>query len=144
MKPKFLLRAATGCLLFFAIGHSIGHFTRHDVNDPKAKAVLQQMIENKFDMFGQLRSYDENYTGMSLNLILTLLAFAFILWILSTQTEKQPLFAKSILVPITICILGFSVTSFCYFFTMPAITCLLAAILTSWSIFKLKDRDIKS
>jgi len=141
MKPKLLLRIATGCLLFFAFGHSIGHFTRHNVNDPKAKEVLQQMTENKFDMFGQLRSYDENYTGMSLNLIFTLLAFASILWLLSSQTEKHSLIVKNILVPITICVFGFSVTSFLYFFTMPAITCLLTTILTTWAIFKLNDQN---
>jgi len=141
MKPKLLLWIATGCLLFFAIGHSIGHFTRHNVNDPKAKEVLHQMTENKFDMFGQLRSYDENYTGMSFNLIFTLLAFASILCLLSTQTEKHPQIVKNILVPITICVFGFSVTSFLYFFLMPAITCLFASILSSWTIFKLNYKN---
>lgn len=141
MKPKLLLRIATGCMLFFAFGHSIGHFTRHNVNDPKAKEVLQQMTDNKFDMFGQLRSYDENYTGMSFNLIFTLLAIASILWIISAQTEKNPQIVKNILVPITICVFGFSVTSFLYFFTMPAITCLLTSILTTWTIFKLNDKN---
>lgn len=141
MKPKLLLRIATGCLLFFALGHSFGHFTRHDVQDPKAKEVLKQMTENKFDMFGQLRSYDENYTGMSFNLIFTLLTLASVLWILSSQTEKQPLLAKSILVPLTICVFGYSVTSFLYFFTMPAITCLVAGTLTTISIFKLADKN---
>lgn len=141
MKPQLLLKIATGCLLFFAFGHSIGHFTRHNVNDPKAKEVLQHMAENKFDMFGELRSYDENYTGMSLNLIFTLLAFASILWLLSAQTEKHPQIVKTILVPITICILGFSLTSFRYFFNMPAITCLLTTILTSWAIFRLTNKN---
>lgn len=139
MKPILLLRIATGCILFFALGHSIGHFSRHNVTDPKAKAVLQQMIENKFDMFGQLRSYDENYTGMSLNLIFTLLAFASILWILSTKTEAQPQLVKIILVPITICIFGFSITSFLYFFPVPAITCFVSSLITSWTILKLKN-----
>lgn len=138
MNPKLLLRMATGCLLFFALGHSAGHFTRHNVTDAKAKEVLRQMTENKFDMFGQLRSYDENYTGMSLNLIFTLLSLACILWILSTWIEKQPILVKNILIPITICILGFGFTSFLYFFPIPAITCVIASILTATSIFTLK------
>src|SRR4051794_26120971 len=128
MKPKLLLRIATGCLLFFALGHSVGHFTRHDVSDPKAREVLRQMTENKFDMFGQLRSFDENYTGMSLNLIFTLLAMASVVWILSTHTETQPKLTRNILIPITLCVFGFCVTSFLYFFTMPAITCLLTSV----------------
>lgn len=137
---KILLRVAAGCLLFFALGHSIGHFTRHNVADSKAKEVLRQMTENKFDMFGQMRSYDENYTGMSLNLIITLLTLASILWLVSSQIEKQPMLARNILIPITICILGFSITSFLYFFTIPAVTCLIASILTTWTIFRPADK----
>jgi hypothetical protein len=140
MKPKLLLRIAACLLLFFACGHSIGHFTRHDVTDPKAREVLRQMTENKFDMFGQQRSYDQNYTGMSLNLILTLFVFASILLMLSTQTEKEPLFVKNLLVPITFCVVGFSVTGFLYFFTMPAVTCLFASLLTIWAIIGLSNK----
>jgi hypothetical protein len=143
MQPKILLKIAAGCLLFFAIGHSVGHFTRHDVEDPKAKEVLRQMTENRFDMFGQLRSYDENYTGMSLNLIFTLLAFASILWILSVWAERQPLLVQNILIPLTMCTFGFSVTSFLYFFPMPAITCLIASILTTFTIIKIRKHISK-
>lgn len=137
MSPKLLLRIAAGCLLFFAFGHSIGHFTRHDVRDPKALEVLRQMTENKFDMFGQLRSYDENYTGMSLNLIVTLLVVVSLLWILSGYTTQQPVFVKKLLVPIIFCMVGFSATSFLYFFNMPGFTCLLASLLTVWAFVKL-------
>lgn len=139
MKPKTLLRIAAGCLLFFAAGHSMGHFKRHDVTDPKAKEVLQQMIENKFDMFGQLRSYDENYTGMSLNLIFTLLALAVVLWILSGHTEKQPVLVKQAVLPIGLCVLGFSITGFLYFFPVPAVTCLLAVGCIAAAVLKLKE-----
>ena len=76
MKPKILLRIAAGLLLFFAAGHSVGHFTRHDVKDPKAKEILGMMSDYKFDMFGKMRSYDDAYEGMSLNLIFTCDALA--------------------------------------------------------------------
>lgn len=137
MKTKLLLRIAAGCLLFFATGHSIGHFTRHNVADPKAREVLHQMSINKFDMFGQLRSFDENYTGMSLNLIFSLLALAALLFILSAQTEKQAVLVKNLLIPITVCVCGFGITSFLYFFPMPALSCLLAVVFTTWAIIKL-------
>lgn len=144
MKPKLLLRFAAGCLMFFAMGHTIGHFTRHNVNEPKAREVLRQMTENKFNMFGQLRSYDENYTGMSLNLIFTLLTLAYVLWILSVYTEKQPTLVKQLLIPVTICAFGFSLTSFLYFFTMPAFTCLLVVVLTTTAILKLSHKNTHS
>lgn len=137
MKTKIILRIAAGCLLFFALGHSLGHFTRHNVTDPKAKEVLQIMIENKFDMFGQMRSYDENYTGMSLNLIFTLLSFVAFIWLLSYHVEKQPIFVRNLLLPITFCILGFCITGFLYFFLIPALTCLFATVLLLFGIVKL-------
>ncbi|MCX7928955.1 MAG: hypothetical protein N2558_04740 [Patescibacteria group bacterium] len=137
MSPKFFLRLSVGCLLFFALGHSIGHFTRHNVSDPKAKEILRQMSENKFDMFGQMRSYDENYTGMSFNLILTLLTFAVVISLLTSQTEKYPRFIRNILIPISVCLLGFSVTSFIYFFYIPAVTSMLAYIFVTLSILSL-------
>lgn len=139
MKPKILLRVASGCLLFFATGHSMGHFKRHEVTDPVAKEVLRQMTENKFDMFGQLRSYDENYTGMSLNLIFTLLAMAAVLWILAGYAEKHAAPVKQVLVPLGLCVLGFSVTSFLYFFPVPAVTCLLASVCITAAVLKLKE-----
>src|SRR6476620_8158643 len=106
MNPKFLLRIAAVSLFVFAAGHSIGHLTRHDVTDPKAVEVQRMMMDHKFDMFGTLRSYDENYEGMSLNLILTLFVFVAVLWILSGQTNANPVLTRKILLPIFICVLA--------------------------------------
>lgn len=144
MKAKLLLRVAAGCLLFFALGHSAGHFTRHNVTDPNALAVQKQMMENKFDMFGQLRSYDENYTGMSLNLIFTLLAFAAVLWLLSSHSDTQAGMVRNLLIPLTICISGFGVTSLLYFFPLPAISCFAATALMGVCIFKLRKQSTRS
>lgn len=137
MKPKLLIRLAACCLMFFALGHSIGHFTRHTTSDPKAQEVLHIMAVNKFDMFGQMRSYDENYTGMSTNLILNLLAFIIILWSVSGVTSENKKLAISVLIPVSLCVLGYSITGFLYFFTLPAVTCLLATIFLSLSVYKL-------
>jgi hypothetical protein len=141
MKTKILLRIAAGCLLFFALGHCIGHLTRHQVTDPKAKEVLQIMSSNKFDMFGQMRSYDENYTGMSFNLIITLITITIIVWLLSGSADKQAKLTRNLLIPIVICVLGFSITGFLYFFLMPAITCLIASIIITIGILKLKTEN---
>lgn len=127
MQSKLLLRIAAGCLLFFATGHSIGHFTRHEVTDPQAKEIIQLMTEYQFDMFGTMRSYDENYTGMSLNLLITLAALITLIWILSNEVDHHRNLAKHLLIPIAACVAGFSVTSFLYFFPLPAITCLAAS-----------------
>lgn len=139
MKPQVLLKIASFSTAFFALGHSIGHFTRHQVTDPKALEIQKLMIENKFDMFGVLRSYDENYTGMSFNLIFTLIVFTILLWILSNNTNNENLkLVKSTLFVIMMCLIGYTITSYLYFFMVPTLTCLLASLLCGISIFKLK------
>lgn len=126
MKPKHLLRLAAIMLLIFALGHSMGHFTRHNVTDPKAIEVQKQMIENKFDMFGTMRSYDENYDGMSINLILTLFTFVIVLWIMSNHISASPQLVRAIMFPLMFCVLAFGITSTIYFFPGPATTCFIA------------------
>lgn len=141
INTKLLLRIAAACLLFFALGHCIGHFTRHNVTNPKAIEVQKQMMENKFDMFGALRSYDENYTGMSLNLILTLMALTILLWQLSGQVEKNAAVTRKLLIPLTICVVGFGFTSSFYFFAIPAISCFVAATLMLAAILSLNSKN---
>lgn len=138
ISPKLLLRISAACLLFFAAGHSLGHFDRHNVSDPKAREVLKVMKENRFDMFGQMRTYDESYEGMSLNLIFTLVALAIILWLLSNYTKNQPSFVKQLLIPIALCVMGFGITSWLFFFPAPAITCFIAALLMFFSVLRLR------
>lgn len=135
--PKLLLRIAAGFVLFFVLGHSVGHFTRKQVSDPQGRHVLKIMEDYKFDQFGQLRSYDENYTGMSLNLLLSLLLLTSIILITVPITESSPRVAKRLLLPVMLCLLGFSVTGFLFFFPVPAITCLIAACLIGVSLIKL-------
>jgi hypothetical protein len=142
MKPKLLIRIAAGLLLFFAAGHSIGHTQRHGVEDPKAKEVLQIMSDYKYDMFGEMRSYEENYSGMSLNLICTLLAFAAILWVISNGlTNKKQ--SMVLLIPIVLCVFAFSITGFVYFFPLPAITCLITSIILVAAIVLLNRQSQK-
>jgi hypothetical protein len=143
MSPKLLIRLASGCLLFFAMGHTVGHFTRHNVTDPKAKEVLQAMSENHFDMFGEMRSYDENYTGMSANLILTLISFAALLWILSGTAIENKKRTTMLLIPILFCVSGFAATGFLYFFHLPAISCLGASALLLITIGQLNRKKIQ-
>ena len=133
-KPKLLIRIAAGLILFFAFGHIMGHFTRYDVTDPKEKEVLQMMNNNKFDLFGQITSYDKMYTGMSMNLIFTLLAFTIILWHISNISTDNKKLATRLLLPVTFCVFGFSITSFLFFFPIPAITCLIAGLLSLFAL----------
>lgn len=138
MKPTLLIRISSGLVLFFALGHSVGHFTRKDTTEPLEKQVIRAMSENKFVMFGHARSYDETYTGMSLNLIISLLMLTCVLWLSSTLSEKQPVFCRKMLIIVTMCLFGFSATGFVYFFTVPAVTCLVAGLLCGVAAWRLK------
>jgi hypothetical protein len=142
-KPKLLIRIAAGLILFFLIGHSMGHFTRHDVTDLKEKEVLQVMSNNQFDLFGETTTYDHMYTGMSMNLIFTLLAFTIILWHISNIRTENKKLATQLLLPVTLCVFGFCITSFLFFFPIPAITCLIAGVILTFAIIKLNVRQEK-
>ena len=140
MKPALLLKVAAGCQLFFAVGHSIGHFTRKAVDDPKARQVFALMEEYKFPIGTQLRSYDEFYTGMSFNLIFCLLTFTALLWIIAGLADQNPRLCTRLLLPVLLGVSAFAVTGFLYFFLVPALTCLVAAGLISGSIYQLQKK----
>jgi hypothetical protein len=138
MKPKVLLRIAVFCILFFIVGHSIGHFTRKEVTDQKGLSVLRAMEDYKFPIGTQFRSYDEFYTGMSLNLILSLVSIGFLLWMISNVSISTPRIASRLLWPILFVMVGFTITGFLFFFVVPAVTCLLASALILTSILLLQ------
>jgi hypothetical protein len=137
MTPKLLLRIAAGVVLFFALGHSMGHFTRKNLSTPEAKTVYRVMEEFKFPIGSQMRSYDEFYEGMSLNLIITLLTITALLWVMSNISSQHPKIGIQILWPLLFCLSAFSATGFLYFFTLPALTCFIAGILILVTIFRL-------
>jgi heme A synthase len=144
MKPAHLLKFAAGCQLFFAVGHSAGHFTRKSVDAPRARQVFALMEDYKFPIGTKLRSYDEFYTGMSLNLVICLLTFTALLWIAAGLAQSHPRVCTRLLVPVLLGVTAFSATGFGYFFPVPAVTCLVAAVLISLSLFSLRKVSTSS
>jgi hypothetical protein len=136
--PVLLLRLASFCFIFFAFGHSIGHFTRYDIANPTIQNIQKMMINNKYDMFGVMRSLDEHYTGMSLNLIFTLISLSILVFLFSMQVKKGN-FTKNYLIPVLICSITFAINSYLFFFFVPAITCAVASILLIAAFFKLEN-----
>jgi hypothetical protein len=138
MNPKIMLRIAALTVVFFAFGHSIGHFTRKASTDSQAIAVFKAMEGYKFPIGSQFRSYDEFYEGMSLNLIITLLTMTAMLWILSGVAVQQPGLCLKLLWPLLLCLLAFSATGWRYFFLVPATTCVVAAFFIIGTMRRLK------
>ncbi len=139
MSPKLLIRIAAGCVLFFAVGHSIGHATRKASQEPGALAVYKVMEEYKFPIGPQMRSYDEFYTGMSLNLTITLLVMTVVLWILSGQADAHHKLTRALLLPLVALFAGFTATSALYFFVVPMVTCAVSTILLTAAWLRLRS-----
>ncbi|RHX81133.1 LIC_13387 family protein [Leptospira yasudae] len=128
MKPKLLIRIAAIMMLIFAIGHSIGHFTRYNTTDPQAVTVISTMQQTKIPMEGVTKSYDQFYSGMSLNLSIVLISLTILLWFLSNLAESDPRATLKLLLPIFFCVAAFSVTGFFYFFAAPTLISSLGSI----------------
>lgn len=135
MNYKMLLRISVFTVLFFAVGHSVGHFTRKSTDVPELLGFFKMMEEIKFPIGTQMRSYDEFYEGMSLNLIITLFGIAPLLWILSGMESSD---SRKILLPILFIMIGFTITGFLYFFIVPAVTCAVTSVLILGAILSKK------
>lgn len=138
MRPKLLLRIAAFLILFVAVGHTLGNCTRKATTDTQQQEVFKKMEDVKFDFGGSMRSWDNFYDGMSLDVSLTLLVFTALLWLISGSANKYPVFCTSLLWPSLICFIGFTVIGFMYFFIVPAASTLLASLLVTTSIFQLR------
>ncbi|MDI7209451.1 LIC_13387 family protein [Leptospira santarosai] len=138
MKPKLFIRIASVLISIFVVGHSIGHFTRYNTTDSQALNTISVMQKTKIPMEGVVKSYDQFYTGMSLNLSIFLISLTFLLWFLSNLAESNPQTTLKLLIPIFFCVSCFSVTGFVYFFFAPTMISLLAAFSLLISVILLK------
>ncbi|MGJ4752940.1 LIC_13387 family protein [Leptospira kmetyi] len=138
MKARLLIRIASALMLVFVVGHSTGHFTRYNTVDARALSTISAMQQTKIPMEGVDRSYDQFYTGMSLNLSIVLISLVVLLWFLADLSESNPRAALKLLIPVFFCIAGFAVTGFIYFFIAPAAISTLGALCLLVGIFLLR------
>lgn len=129
MKPKILLRITVFVTLLYAFGHIMGHFTRKQTTDPADKEVIRQMEAYKFDVGGSMRSWDNFYEALSLDSALFLIFFTVIFWMLSGFAEKYPKVVYTLLWPILICFIGFTITHYLYVFMIPTVLSLIICLL---------------
>ena len=138
MQPKLLLRIAACCIFFVAVGHTIGNWTRKQTTDPQQQEVFKKMESYKFDFNGSIRSWDNFYDGMSIDVSITLVVFTVLLWKISGAANTYPEFCTKLLWPVLACFVLFTITGFMYFFIVPAISTLLACIFIIIAMFQLK------
>jgi len=138
MRPKLLLRIAAFFILFVAVGHTIGNCTRKATTDARQQDIFKKMADYKFDFNGSMRSWDNFYDGMSLDVSLTLVIFTVLLWLISGSVNKYPVFCTSLLWAILACFIGFTIIGFLYFFIVPATCTFIASLLVIIVIFQLR------
>jgi len=138
MRPKLLLRIAAFFILFVAVGHTIGNCTRKATTDARQQEIFKKMADYKFDFGGSMRSWDNFYEGMTLDVSLTLVIFTVLLWLISGSAHKYPVFCTSLLWAMLTCFIGFTIIGFLYFFVVPATCTLIASLLLIVVIFQLR------
>jgi hypothetical protein len=140
MKPKVSLRIVALLTLLVAAGHTIGHFTRKITTDIAGVQVIKQMEQYKFNFNGSMRSWDNFYEGLSLDVALILFIFTIIFSMLAGIVKKHPKVCYNMLWPYLICYVGFTITGFCYFFIIPAITTLIICLLIIFTMWQLRKQ----
>jgi hypothetical protein len=139
MNAKLILRISAGLVLFFLVGHTYGHFTWKTSHlEPGAQAMFKAMEDYKFTIGTQLRSQDEFFNGMSLNLSIALVAIFVLIWMLSNIANEMPKACSMLLWPVLIAMAGFTYTGFVFFFYAPAITCLIVSVLIVAAMIRLR------
>jgi len=138
MKPKLLLRIVSLLTFLVGVGHTIGHFTRKVTDDPKGIAVIKQMEQYQFNFNGNMRSWDNFYEGLSLEVALVLFVFTVIFSMLSGTAKKHPRTCYQLLWPYLIGYIGFTIAGFRYFFVVPAIATLICCVLIIITMVKLR------
>ena len=140
MKPKLLLRIASGAMFFHLLGHTMGQLNSRKTTDPVKQEVINQMTNHKFMFMGTMRSMIDYSDGFSYATSIALLLMAIILWLVSNDllSSKTSLGFK-ILVTLSISLFIWSVDEFIFFFPFAAGTTLFAAILTLVATLQIKQ-----
>jgi len=135
MNPKVLIRIAAVLILIHLLGHSVGHASWDEPEDPKMMDVINVMKSYKAEFMGAVKSMADYYHGYSL-LIFGLYAMTItLLWLTSGFVLQQPSAARKILYPIGIAFLFFGIVEYMFFFPFAASMSFFAGVFTISSIF---------
>lgn len=137
MKPKLLLRIAAGVMLLHTIGHTFGALTWKNAPNKAVADVIQGMESNRFEFLGRQVTVAEFYEGYGIALIFVLLLISITLWLAGGNTGDR--LTRRLLPWLSAFLVCFSVTEWIWFFPMPAIMSMVAALLTIgayWGIRK--------
>jgi hypothetical protein len=137
MKPKLLLRIASGLMLFHVVGHSFGIATWNKTTDPIKQIVVDQMSQHRFPFMGSVRSLADSFVGFGYAATISMLLVVFLLWAISSRIKGNESLVKALLAGIAIYLFGWAVDEFFFFFPFATVISLLSAIFTSVAFFSI-------
>jgi len=119
MRVSLLYRVASGLLVLFAIGHTLG-FRR---TDPRweADSVVGSMRTTRFNVDGLSRTYWDFFTGFGLFVTIFLLFAAILAWELGGLAKDQLMPLLVVSWAFAICFACITVLSWMYFFIIPGV-----------------------
>lgn len=135
MKPRLLLRIAALFILIHLLGHSFGHFSWKETNDPAKREVIRQMTGPEFEFMGATRSMGDYYEGYSLILLVVYAMSIALILTAARYADSNHDIARTVLTPIGIGYVAFGVIEFLYFFPFAASMSLGAGVLIILAIF---------
>lgn len=127
MSPILLLRIATGSLVLFLIGHTLGT-VGGTTRGPEEAAVVATMQNYHFDVMGVTRTHWDFYYGLGLYLSAALALSIGITLLVTGLARTHPAAARPFAGALSVGMVLFAVLSWWWFFPAPAVLTTVAAI----------------
>jgi hypothetical protein len=95
MKARLWFRISAVVLLLFAIGHTVG-FLSFRPPTADGQAVFAAMNNVRFSVGGSTFSYGRFYRALGLSITASQLFFAWLVWLLASMAQRDPVSARLI------------------------------------------------
>jgi len=141
MKPKILLRIASGIILLHAVGHFFGVASLTKDGTDEQNLVIQAMTGHRFPVLGTVHSYADFLNGFGWIGEISLLLTAYLLWLTGSVADSQPGISRKLSAALFVGLLAQSVLEFIYFFPVAYVMTMIATILTGLSFVLTKSKE---
>lgn len=131
-KATLLYRIASGLLVVFAVGHTVG-FQKFKPSSPEARAVWESMNNVHFQVGRSSFTYAGFYNGFGLFATLYLFFAAFLAWHLGNLARSNPQAIGTLGWVFFGLQAGSLILSWIYFLAPPAVLSGLVAICVGWA-----------
>jgi hypothetical protein len=131
-KATLLYRIASGFLVFFAVGHTVG-FLKFKPKSTEGRAVWESMNSVHFQVGRSSFTYAGFYNGFGLFATLYLCFAAFLAWYLGNLARSNPQAIGTLGWIFFALQVGSFILSWIYFLAPPVILSALIAICTGWA-----------